>query len=63
MNSLWKIARNVMAVIGCFLAFCAVSTADYYVIELGQHEPEHVPAMLIIGLLMMIPAIIRLMQK
>lgn len=55
MNSLWKIVRTLMTVIGGILVFGAVGTSDYYVLELGQPEPSSVWTTIVIGIVMMLP--------
>lgn len=55
MNSLWRIVRPLMAVIGIIMVFGAVGTSDYYVIELGRSEPSSVWTTITIGLVMMFP--------
>lgn len=63
MNSLWKIVRTLMAIIGCILIFGAVGTSDYYVMELKQPEPSSVWTTIIIGVLMTLPLLVELMRK
>ena len=60
MMSLWKIIRSFLAIGGFALLFCAASTSDYYVIELGQMEPAGFSQNLVVGLLMILPQIIHL---
>lgn len=55
MNSLWKIVRACMALIGGLLVFGAVGTSDYYLLELGEPEPAHVWKTVVIGVVMMLP--------
>lgn len=63
MNSLWKIVRTLMAIIGVILIFGAVGTSDYYVLELGQVEPSSVWTTILIGVLMMSPIWIEIIYK
>lgn len=63
MNSLWKIVRTLMAIIGVILIFGAVGTSDYYVLELGQVEPSGVWTTILIGVLMMSPIWIEIIYK
>lgn len=58
MISLWKIIRNLLAVVGAGCIVGGVSTSDYYVIELGQMEPAYVKSQLIFGVLMVLPLIV-----
>lgn len=51
---------NALLVIGVILAFLAVSTSDYYVIELGQNEPQYVWTLAIVGVVLMIPGFVRM---
>lgn len=63
MNSLWKIVRTLMAIIGVILIFGAVGTSDYYVLELGQVEPSSVWTTIFIGVLMVSPIWVELIYK
>lgn len=58
MISLWKIIRNLSAMGGFGLLFCATSTSDYYVLELGQAEPSSVWTSVAIGFALLMPTII-----
>ena len=58
MKNAWKIIRNLLAIAGTVTILGAVSTSDYYVMELGQAEPVMVWKSLIIGALMILPAAI-----
>lgn len=55
MNSLWKIVRTTMAIIGGILLFGAAGTSDYYTLELGVREPDSVWKTIMVGLILMIP--------
>lgn len=57
MKSAWRIIRNLLAVAGGILAFGAVGTSDYYLIEMGEAEPAYVWTYIFIGAVMMCPAI------
>ena len=48
--------RKVMAFIGAFLIFGAVSTSDYYLIELVQDYPAYIWKMMLIGIALILPA-------
>ena len=63
MNSLWRIVRAVMAVIGGLLMFGAVGTSDYYTLELRQPEPSSVWTTMLIGFLMMLPMFVHLINE
>lgn len=63
MKHLFRKTRTMMAVAGFMLIYCGISTSDYYVLELGQAEPANVWKMINIGLLLLIPSIIHLIQK
>ena len=58
MNCLWKIVRTMMAIVGGLLIFGAVGTSDYYVLELGQHEPASVWSTIIVGFVLITPMLI-----
>lgn len=60
MNSLWKIVRTALAIIGGLLIFGGVGTSDYYLLELGEPEPAHVWRTIVIGLFMMTPFIVHM---
>ena len=60
MNSLWKIVRTVMAIVGGLLVFGGIGTSDYYLLELEQPEPTSVMPTIIIGVLMILPLFIHL---
>lgn len=55
MISLWKIIRNLLAITGAVSIIGAISTSDYYVIELGQVEPAYIKTQIIIGAALLIP--------
>ena len=63
MSYLWKIVRTIMAVVGGFLVYGGVSTSDFYILELNQPEPPSVGKMIVIGLLLMLPAVIHGIRK
>jgi hypothetical protein len=63
MKSLWKIARNISAIAGAIMIFGAISTSDYYVIELEQAQPAFVSRNLIIGALLMLPWVLNLIYN
>lgn len=63
MNSLWKIVRTLMAIMGCILIFGAIGTSDYYLLELGQPEPSSVMPTIIIGVLMALPTVVHLIYQ
>lgn len=55
--------RGIMAAVGGLMAFGAVGTSDYYVIELGQDEPEGLWVKLVIGFALMVPAVAHAIYK
>lgn len=57
MISIWKIIRNLTAIAGFILLLCTVGTSDYYVLELGQAEPTWITRNLIIGVILLLPAL------
>ena len=63
MMSLWKIIRNLSAIMGLILLMGAIGTSDYYIIELGTFEPAYVKTQMLVGVLMIVPAIIGLLYE
>lgn len=57
MMSLWKVVRNALAVLGFICIFLAVSTSDFYTIELGQADPSYIWGWFIAGCFMLLPNI------
>ena len=60
MNSLWKIVRTLMAIVGGLLMLGGIGTSDYYLLELGEPEPSSVVPTIIIGLLLMLPTAVHI---
>lgn len=60
MKNAWKIIRNLLAIAGAVTILGGASTSDYYVMELGQAEPAMVWQSMIIGALMLLPAVIEI---
>lgn len=58
MISLWKIIRNLLAIAGAVSIYGAISTSDYYVIELGQVEPAYIQTQIVIGVVLLIPFVL-----
>lgn len=58
MKKLWRVLRELMAITGCFIVFAAVSTSDYFVLELGQSEPGYVWSAMAIGIALTVPALV-----
>ena len=54
----FSIIRKVMAFIGVFLMFGAVSTSDYYLMELVQDFPDYIWKMMLTGFILVLPATI-----
>lgn len=54
-----KIFTTIMAVVGFILIWGGFSTSDYYVIELRQAEPTYVWRTVAIGVLLILPSVIR----
>lgn len=52
-----------MAVIGIFMVIGAVGTSDYYVMELGQSEPESVWKVIWIGAALMLPTFLHIIYE
>ena len=55
-----KAIRNIFGVCGFVMLYLAISTSDYYVIELNTTEPRIVTVLMAIGSAMFIPAAISL---
>ena len=58
MMSIWKIIRNLSAILGGLFLMGAVGTSDYYTMELGQAEPSSVYHNLIIGFVLILPLLV-----
>ena len=58
MKNLWKVLRVLMAFAGVFLIYAGVSTGDYYLMELGQSEPDYIWKLVNIGVALTIPALV-----
>ena len=58
MKSLWKVLRGLMTVTGFFLIYAGASTSDYYVLELGQSEPNYIWLTMAIGIILMLPSLV-----
>lgn len=63
MNYLWKIVRNIMAIVGTLLIFGSVGTSDYYVMELGQPEPANFWPTIVVGFILITPTIIHAIRE
>lgn len=61
MISMWKIIRNLLAICGAVSIFGAVSTSDFYVIELGRTEPSYIGTQLIVGCILVIPFVLHVL--
>ena len=59
----WEIIRGLAAAAGFGLMLLSVGTSDYYVMELGRHEPVNVWALAFIGLAMMLPAALHAIRE
>lgn len=59
---LWPIIRGLCTALGLVTLFLAVSTSDYYVMELGEEEPAHMFWMLAIGAVLLVPAVVHLIR-
>ena len=62
MANVLRFIRNAMGVLGFMLIFGYVGTCDYYLNELGQAEPEWLERNFIIGIILVIPVMIRWVQ-
>lgn len=52
----WEIIRGIAAAVGIMMILLGVGTSDYYVMELGQHEPVSVWPTIVIGFALVLPA-------
>lgn len=52
-----RFIKNMLALVGAVLVYCAVSTMDYHAFELGAKSPDHISSLLITGVLLLIPAL------
>ena len=57
-NLYFALIRKVMAFIGVCLMFSAISTSDYYLMELVQDFPDYIWKMMLIGFVLILPATI-----
>lgn len=57
MKRIWQTVNALLGICGFACLFLATSTSDYFVVELGVEEPSYIRTMLIVGFLMVIPAI------
>lgn len=60
---LWRIFKGISAVIGFILVFGAVGTSDYYLLELGQPEPEGIWKTATLGVMLMLPLVVSMIYK
>lgn len=54
-RGIYRIFRSASAAVGFALLYGAVSTSDFYILELRQAEPDSVNTMLIWGAVLMLP--------
>lgn len=57
-----KYIRRVSAILGAILAFGGVSRIDYYSNVLVQAEPEGTIAIMVVGLLLMLPQLFHMLK-
>ena len=57
-NIYFDLIRKAMAFIGVCLIFGAISTSDYYLMELVQDFPDYIWKMMLIGVVLTVPATI-----
>lgn len=64
MSFIKKNYNRLIAFIGALVAYCGVSTSDFYTIELHQPEPAYVWAVIWIGLaLLAIGGVIEIIRR
>ena len=63
MISVWKIIRNLLAIIGAITIYGTIGTSDYYVIELGSVAPAYVKTQIIVGVLMILPMVLHVFYE
>lgn len=59
----WRIIRRMSAIAGLIILILAVGTSDFYVLELGQHEPGSVWFYIFAGLTMMAPQYVHTIRR
>ena len=57
-NKMEKFIKNTMAVVGGLLLYCSLSTIDFYAMQLRTNEPESAWTTLVVGAMLVAPAII-----
>lgn len=63
MMSIWKIIRNLLAILGAIFLLGAIGASDYHVVELGQAEPSSVTTNIIIGVALLLPLLAHILYE
>ena len=63
MMNFWQTFRILLAVSGIVVLSIMASSSDYYVLQLGQHEPSCIRSGMIIGLLMLAPMFVHALYE
>lgn len=53
-----KALRCLLAAVGCALIYVGAGTSDYYTLGLGQPDPAYVWKTMVVGAILMLPALI-----
>lgn len=62
LKRLWPVIRGLCTTLSFITLYLSVSTSDYHVMELGEEIPAHANWMLVIGLVLLIPALVHLIH-
>lgn len=60
---MWRLLRNMAAVVGAMMVLGAAGTDEFYANELRTMSPENLDFELAIGLLLLIPLLIHILRK
>ena len=60
---IWAGVRTCLALIGIMCWIAGASTSDYYVMEVGQSEPDTVHRLFIVGAVLMIPMVVHIIKE
>ena len=57
---LWKCFANLSALAGVVCWYCAASTSDFWILEMGQDPPANVGTLLIWGAVLIAPKLLEI---
>lgn len=60
MSFLWKVVSDLGALAGVICWYCAVSTSDFWVLEMGQTPPDDLNKWLILGAVLVAPKMLEI---